>query len=174
MFLEGEYTPSPDSVHPVIFFTSEPVCLGGAVAGTGLTVWCGDYPESQRAIPRPATKPLVAIMSLQPPLLEVLGMPRERRYTAHLPPANVTDRLLRRIDEAIPELLRDNLSWDVGIGDDTIKAERINDFLAEISGERRFDELNLEALDNEEDSSFWELYGIVALVEGRIASTRSF
>ena len=82
-------------------------------------------------------------------------MPRERRYTADLPPANVTDRLLRRIDEAIPELLRDNLSWDVGIGDDTIKAERIDDFREEISGERRFDELNLEALDNEEDSSFY-------------------
>ena len=82
-------------------------------------------------------------------------MPRERRYTAHLPPANVTDRLLRRIDEAIPDLLRDNLSWDVGIGDDTIKAEQIDAFLAEISSERRFDDLYLEAQDNEEDGSFY-------------------
>ena len=82
-------------------------------------------------------------------------MPREGRYTADLPPANVTDRLLRRIDEAIPELLRDNLSWDVGIGDDTITAEQIDHFLAEISSERRFDNLYLEAKDSEEDGSFY-------------------
>ena len=77
------------------------------------------------------------------------GNPRQRAriLEAHLLPAVVSAEMLREIDAAIPDLLRQNISWGARVGEEAIQARNIDEFLEDSAEETRFDELTLEAWD---------------------------
>ena len=85
-------------------------------------------------------------------------MPRSRLDERRLPPAVITDDLLRLIDEAIPKPLKGHATWYVNLGDYTVYESDVESLLSEIAKETRFNEVTLELLDDDDTDysfSFW-------------------
>lgn len=83
-------------------------------------------------------------------------MPRKRRYSRDLPPATINERGLRLIDGAIPNDLRDDLTWTAVIGqEEEIESDNIEEFLRDIAEESRFEELSLELWDESNGTNFY-------------------
>ena len=82
-------------------------------------------------------------------------MPRNRLVERRLPPAVITADLLRRIDKAIPDLLRTHTTWDLNLGNISVRERYIDTLLTAIENDRKFLELFLEVLDDDDtDISF--------------------
>ena len=85
-------------------------------------------------------------------------MPRSRLDERRLPPAVITDDLLRLIDEAIPKPLQGHATWYVNLGDYAVHESDVASLLREIEKETRFNEVTLELLDADDTDhsfSFW-------------------
>ena len=85
-------------------------------------------------------------------------MPRERRFERLLPPAVITECLLRRIAGRIPHSLQNRATWFVGFGSNSVTESNLDTLFAEIRDEVRFDELSLEVLDDENSSHTFTLW----------------
>ena len=85
-------------------------------------------------------------------------MPRERRVERLLPPAVITECLLRRIAGRIPDSLQNRATWFVGFGSNSVTEPNLDALFAEIRDEVRFDELSLEVLDDESASHTFTLW----------------
>ena len=82
-------------------------------------------------------------------------MPRNRLVERRLPPAVITADLLRRIDKAIPDILRTHTTWDISLGNVSVRERYIDILLRTIENDKRFVELFLEVLDDDDtDISF--------------------
>ena len=81
-------------------------------------------------------------------------MPRSRLAERRLPPAVITDSLLRLIDEAIPEPLQGHKIWYVNLGDDAVHERDMESLISEIKKETRFNEVTLE-ISNDDDPDHW-------------------
>ena len=83
-------------------------------------------------------------------------MPRKRRYSRDLPPATINERGLRLIDGAIPNGLRNDLTWTAVVGqEEEIESDNIEEFLRDIAEESRFEELSLELWDEFNGINFY-------------------
>ncbi|MFQ5873893.1 MAG: hypothetical protein ACE5JL_08840 [Dehalococcoidia bacterium] len=67
-------------------------------------------------------------------------MPRMKRYSEHL---------LKEIDSAIPNHLRDDQAWSVGVGTVVIREESVETLLVAISEETGVDEVGLAIYDDD-------------------------
>ena len=83
-------------------------------------------------------------------------MPRMQNYSEELPAAVISDRLLRQIDSAILNGLRDvlTLAWSADVGTTTIEENSIDAFMDAITDDEGFDGIRLEAYNTEEGISF--------------------
>ena len=75
-------------------------------------------------------------------------MPRERRVEFPLPPAVITEDLLKRIAEAIPAPLQSYATWNIGFAGESVSEADLDALLVEIKHETHIDELSLEILDS--------------------------
>ena len=74
-----------------------------------------------------------------------------------LPPAVITEDLLKRVADAIPTSLRPHTTWNVGFGREAVSEVELDALLLEIKDETHFDELFLEVRDTENSAHAFEL-----------------
>lgn len=81
-------------------------------------------------------------------------MPRRKNDGRDLPPVVVSDRLLREIDSAVPDIVREDVTWFADVGTDTIEEFDINTFINAIGNDENFDAVVLSAFNDDEGIAF--------------------
>ena len=87
-------------------------------------------------------------------------MPRSKNYSRDLPPAIITDQLLREINTAIPSVLRDDLTWSAKIPTTTSNASTVHEgdietFIKATEDDTGFKQVALEAFSRDREIPFY-------------------
>ena len=77
-------------------------------------------------------------------------MPRRKNDGRNLQPVVVSDRLLREIDPAVPDIVREDVTWFADVGTDTIEEFGINTFIDAIANDETFDAIVLSEFNDDE------------------------
>lgn len=87
-------------------------------------------------------------------------MSDSNNYRHGLPPAVISEVILKQIDAAVPQMLRSDLTWSAKVprgrhAATTTKEENIDDFLEAITGKQGFDQVALEAFSEDKAISLY-------------------